>query len=66
LFCNHRQHFILLIRRGFKDEVWILIGDQISTVVYLSLVLILRKKGCFEVLDMELVVNIDVESGYGV
>jgi len=46
--------------------VWILIGDQISTVVYLSLVLILRKKGCFEVLDMELVVNIDVESGYGV
>lgn len=35
-------------------------------VVYLSLVLILRKKASFELLDMELMVNIDVESGYAI
>ena len=42
----------------------LLIGDQISMVLYLSF--ILRKKGCFVLLDMELVVNIDVESGCAV
>jgi len=64
LFRNHNQHFILLIRRGYKEKVLLLIGDQISMVLYLSF--ILRKKGCFVLLDMELVVNIDVESGCAV